>query len=141
MRADKRLLPFLALCLTLAFSAAPERGFGQASTAPQLNYTVRVADAAEHLFHVTIQVTNAASPTTDFSLPAWTPGWYTIMPYAANVMRLQAKDAQGNRLPLRAVDKQTWRVETKGNKSITVEYDYFANNLSVNGADLNERRR
>jgi predicted metalloprotease with PDZ domain len=140
MRADKRLLPFLALCLTLAFSAAPERGFGQASTAPQLNYTVRVADAAEHLFHVTIQVTNAASPTTDFSLPAWTPGWYTIMPYAANVMRLQAKDAQGNRLPLRAVDKQTWRVETKGNKSITVEYDYFANNLSVNGADLNERR-
>jgi predicted metalloprotease with PDZ domain len=140
MRADQRLLSLLALCLTLAFSAAPERGFGQASTAPQLNYTVRVADAAEHLFHVTIQVTNAASPTTDFSLPAWTPGWYTIMPYAANVMRLQAKDAQGNRLPLRAVDKQTWRVETKGNKSITVEYDYFANNLSVNGADLNERR-
>jgi predicted metalloprotease with PDZ domain len=140
MRADKRLLPFLALCLTLALSAAPERGFAQASAAPQLNYTVRVADAAEHLFHVTLQVTNAASPTMDFSLPAWTPGWYTIMPYAANVMRLQAKDAQGNRLPLRAVDKQTWRVETKGNKSITVEYDYFANNLSVNGADLNERR-
>jgi predicted metalloprotease with PDZ domain len=139
MPAARRAFLF-APCLLLALVASPQRSFAQTSSAPQLDYTVRVADAAEHLFHITIRVTNAASPTTDFSLPAWTPGWYTIMPYAANVMRLQAKDAQGNRLPLRAVDKQTWRVETKGSKSITVEYDYLANNLSVNGADLNERR-
>jgi predicted metalloprotease with PDZ domain len=136
----RRRTPLLALCLLLALSALPQDGFAQASSAPQLDYTVRVADASAHLFHITIKVTNAASPTTDFSLPAWTPGWYTIMPYAANVMRLHAKDAQGDRLSLRAVDKQTWRVETKGSKSITVEYDYLANNLSVNGADLNARR-
>ncbi|HYE73934.1 MAG TPA: PDZ domain-containing protein [Blastocatellia bacterium] len=110
------------------------------STAPQLDYTVRVANAAQHLFHITVQVNNVVSPTTDLSLPAWTPGWYTIMPYSANVMRLQAKDSAGNRLRLYAVDKQTWRIETKGNRTITVDYDYLANNLSVNGAELNEQR-
>src|SRR2546427_1646256 len=108
--------------------------------APRLDYVVRVADRPGHLFHIVIQVSNVMSRTLDLSLPAWTPGWYTIMPYAANVQRLQAHDAQGKRLPIQAIDKQTWRFETSGNRSFTVEYDYFANNFSVNGAELSEKR-
>lgn len=126
-------------CFVIALCVTSQAILAQ-SPAPQLDYTVRVANARDHLFHITIQVNNVASPTTDLTLPAWTPGWYTIMPYAANVMRLQAKDAAGNRLVLHAVDKQTWRIETKGNRAITVDYDYLANNLSVNGAELNEQR-
>jgi len=118
---------------SLATPSAPQ-------SAPRLDYTVRVADAPQHLFHLTIQVSNVAGRTLDLSLPAWTPGWYTIRPYAANMMRLHAHNAEGKRLPLRAVDKQTWRIETGGHRTFTVEYDYLANNLSVNGAELNERR-
>lgn len=143
MQLQKRRFLAFALCLIFSLFAASPRSFAafaQSPAAPQLDYTVRVADAAEHLFHITIQVTNAASPTADFSLPAWTPGWYTIMPYAANVMRLEAKDAGGKRLKLWAVDKQTWRVETQGSRTVTLDYDYYANNLSVNGAELNSQR-
>jgi predicted metalloprotease with PDZ domain len=107
--------------------------------APRLEYRLRVADAEKQLFHVTIEVTQVAGQTLEMALPAWTPGWYTIRPYALNVMRLQAH-VGGRRLPLRAIDKQTWAIETGGVSSLTVEYDYFANNLAVNGAELTARR-
>lgn len=110
-----------------------------AQSAPRLDHTISITDAAKHLFHLKTQVTNASGRTLDISLPAWTPGWYTIRPYAANVMRLHAH-ADGKRLPLRAVDKQTYRIETEGNRAFTIEYDYYANNLSVNGAELTEKR-
>jgi predicted metalloprotease with PDZ domain len=54
-------------------------------------------------------------------------------------MKLQAH-ANGKRLPMRAVDKQTWRITTEGKRKLTIEYDYFADNLNVNGAELTEKR-
>src|SRR5262245_12501748 len=93
-----------------------------AQTAPRLDYTVAVADAGRHLFHLKIQISNIPGKTVDISLPAWTPGWYTIQPYAANVIKLQA-NANGKRLPLHAVDKQTYRIESESNRALTVDYD------------------
>jgi len=110
-----------------------------AQTAPRLDHTISIADAAKHLFHFKVQVSNVTGKTMDISLPSWTPGWYTIRPYAANLIRLQA-NANGKRLPMRATDKQSYRIETEGNRSFTIEYDYFANNLAVNGAELTEKR-
>lgn len=134
MKTALRRGPFAAL-LVLALAAA-----ALAQSAPRLDYTMSIADAARHYFHIKIDVTNASGPTLDIALPAWTPGWYTIRPYAANVVKLHAHDGGGNRLPLHAVDKQTYRIETKGLKSFTVEYDYFANNPAVNGAELTPKR-
>lgn len=108
---------------------------GAAQGVPRLDYRMTVADATNHLFHLKIEATNVSGKTLDISLPSWTPGWYTIRPYAANLIRLHAH-VNGRRLPLRAVDKQTYRIETEGNRSLTIEYDYYANNLAVNGAEL-----
>ncbi len=113
--------------------------FVDVEAAPRLDYRMKVADAENHLFHLTIEATGVDRPTLDISLPAWTPGWYTIRPYAANLVRLQAH-VGGRRLPLRAIDKQTYRIETGGARALTIEYDYYANNLAVNGAELTPRR-
>jgi predicted metalloprotease with PDZ domain len=134
MRTVLRRGPFAALLLiALQFAA-----FAQAP--PKLDYTMGITNAAAHLFHIKIAISNVSGGTLDLALPAWTPGWYTIRPYMANVVKLQAHDGQGKRLPLRAVDKQTYRIETTGLKAFTVEYDYFANNPAVNGAELTEKR-
>jgi predicted metalloprotease with PDZ domain len=133
-RFDRALLAlfFIALLGLLSHNVA-----GQSP--PRLDYTISISDAAKHLFHLKIQASNVSTGTLEISLPSWTPGWYTIRPYAANVIRLHAH-ANSKRLTLRAVDKQTWRIETQGNRSLTIEYDYFADNLNVNGADLTEKR-
>jgi predicted metalloprotease with PDZ domain len=110
-----------------------------AQSAPRLDYTIGITDAARHLFRIKIEASNISTSSLDISLPSWTPGWYTIRPYAANVIKLQAH-ANGKRLPMRAVDKQTWRITTEGNRKLTIEYDYFADNLNVNGAELTDKR-
>ncbi|MFN9743462.1 MAG: M61 family metallopeptidase [Acidobacteriota bacterium] len=125
---------YLAVFQTLLFtlSVAAQNG-------PRLDYRMKVADAPNHLYHVTIEATGVTGRTLDLALPSWTPGWYTIRPYASNLVKLQAH-VNGRRLPLRALDKQTYRIETEGARTLTVEYDYYANNLAVNGAELTAQR-
>ena len=124
-------LTLIVLLLTLAS--------GEALGGPRLDYRMAVADAPNHLFHITIDATGLSGKTLDIALPAWTPGWYTIRPYAANLVKLHAH-VGGRRLPLRAIDKQTYRIEIGDNRSLRIEYDYYANNLAVNGAELTSRR-
>jgi predicted metalloprotease with PDZ domain len=135
MKAFRRQRALLALFLVALLASLSHKVVAQSG--PRLDYTIGIADAAKHLFHLKIQATNLKARTLDISLPSWTPGWYTIRPYASNVSKLHAH-INGQRLPMRAIDKQTWRIETAGNRSLTIEYDYFADNLNVNGADLTE---
>ncbi len=111
----------------------------QAQNGPRLDYRMKVADPVNHLYHITIEVTGLKERTLDLALPSWTPGWYTIRPYAANLVKLHAH-VKGERLSLKALDKQTYRIETRGNRELTVEYDYYANNLAVNGSELTSQR-
>ncbi len=124
---------FLFCLVPLSFTRAA------AQAAPRLDYTISVADAPRHIFHLTVKASNLTGDHLDISLPSWTPGWYTIRPYAANVMRLEAKSGE-TRLGIHALDKQTFRIQTEGSRLLTIDYDYYANNLAVNGAELTEKR-
>jgi predicted metalloprotease with PDZ domain len=136
MRTSSRSLAVIRLIVLLSASAL---GQTAPANAPRLDYSIGITDAQRHLFHIKIAVSNSTARTLDISMPAWTPGWYTIKPYSANVIKLQAHD-NGKRLPLRAIDKQTYRIETGGVRAFTIEYDYFANDMSVNGAELTAKR-
>ena len=135
--AFRRYLPFVFVAILSLSGVLDLKVMAQAG--PRLDYRMKVADAQNHLFHLTIEATNVTGKTLDISLPSWTPGWYTIRPYAANLVKLQAQ-GQGRRLQLRAIDKQTYRIETEGCQSLTIDYDYYANNLAVNGAELTPQR-
>ncbi|MCI0337890.1 MAG: hypothetical protein L0226_09955 [Acidobacteria bacterium] len=137
MKASRQRCLIFALFYVTLFTSLSHITLAQ--TAPRLDYTIGISDAARHLFHIKIQASNITRETLDISMPSWTPGWYTIRPYAANVIKLHAH-ASGKRLPMRAIDKQTWRIETEGHRTFTIDYDYFADNLNVNGAELTEKR-
>src|SRR5262247_205416 len=122
---------FITLLFTLSHNS-------RAQAAPRLDYTVGITDAAKHLFHIKIQASNLSDSNLDISLPSWTPGWYTIRPYAANIIKLEAH-GNDRRLSMHAIDKQTWRIITAGNRNLTIDYDYFADNLNVNGAELTDK--
>jgi predicted metalloprotease with PDZ domain len=116
-------------------------GFGSASAqTPQFSaeYTVKVASTADHLFHVTADFKNISQAALDLSLPAWTPGWYTIENYAKNILRFRVTDEAGKALPLSMTRKQTWRVDTSGLKEVKAEFDYDAEIFSLNQAKISE---
>src|SRR4051812_18761959 len=87
----------------------------------RIDYTVKVADLQNQLFHVTADVKNIKEPRLDLSLPTWTPGWYTVENYAKNILRFTITDAKGTRLLFTMPHKQTWRVETQGLDQIKVD--------------------
>jgi predicted metalloprotease with PDZ domain len=124
-------LPLAAVCL-LAFSAA-------ASGTNPVSYELKFERPNTHLLDVTIHADALTGTAVDFAIPDWAPGSYYIENYSANVQRFHAHSAAGQELTWRKTDSQTWRIELAGAKSITVEYQVYANTLQNNIAQYNER--
>jgi predicted metalloprotease with PDZ domain len=127
-----RYLPLLAAVCLLTFSAA-------ASGANPVSYELKFERPNSHLLDVTIHADALSGPSVDFAIPDWAPGSYYIENYAANVQRFRAHSADGQELTWRKTDSQTWRIDLLGAKSVTVEYQVYANTLQNNIAQYNER--
>src|SRR6516162_3861490 len=103
-----------------------------------ISYHLAMPHPASHLFEVTIDVTTPAgdnSQYVDFQMPLWQPGRYSVADFAANVQEF-ASHSQDRRLPWTKVDDQTWRVQKQGNRTVTVSYKVFGNDLSGTYAQL-----
>jgi predicted metalloprotease with PDZ domain len=127
-----RYLPVLAAVYFLIFSAA---AFG----ANPVAYELKFERPNSHLLDVTMHVDALSGSTADVEIPDWAPGSYYIENYAANVQRFRAQSASGQELTWRKTDSQTWRIDLAGAKSVTVEYQVYANTLQNNIAQYNER--
>ncbi|HEV3026397.1 MAG TPA: PDZ domain-containing protein, partial [Planctomycetota bacterium] len=95
----------------------------------QIHYTVSVPDPNSHLLRVRMEVHGLPGDSTDFVMPAWTPGSYKVRDYAKNV-----QDFSAGRKPWRKIDKSRWRVAAGG--EVTVEYDVWAFELSVQSSHV-----
>lgn len=101
-----------------------------------ITYTISMPAPHSHLFHVTITLDGGAAPTLDLVLPAWTPGSYMIREYARHVQGFTAHSADGAALPWRKIDKATWQIERGLATQIVVQYQVYANELTVRTSHL-----
>jgi predicted metalloprotease with PDZ domain len=101
----------------------------QAPAQEPVRYTVRVDDPSPRLYHVQVEAP-AQGDTTYLSLPAWTPGHYKIENYARYVHNFKASDGQR---PLRwdKLDKDTWRIESRGAATVRASFDYPADTVGL----------
>jgi predicted metalloprotease with PDZ domain len=125
------LLLLAAVCL-LTFSAV-------ASGANPVSYELKFERPNSHLLDLTIHADALSGASVDFAIPDWAPGSYYIENYSANVQRFRAHAPSGQELTWRKADSQTWRIDLSGAKSVTVEYQVYANTLQNNIAQYNER--
>jgi predicted metalloprotease with PDZ domain len=91
-----------------------------------------------HLFEVSVALeTPPGTPSAfvDLQMPLWQPGRYSNADFAKNVQEFSAKAGNQN-LPFDRVDSQTWRIQTRGNRSFTAAYKVFGNDLSGTYAQL-----
>lgn len=119
----------LAVMLVLV----PSIGAAQA-----VRYEVSVASAPAHLFHMKAVFPTAGLDTLLASLPAWSPGNYDIQNYARYVRHFAAQDAQGKPLFWDRLDKDTWRIGTRGSDRVTLEFDYLADDIDLSKARLTD---
>ncbi len=124
-----------AVILTIILlSAAPallQAAEEPASSALQLEYHLTLAHPNLHLVTVEITARKVTGDSLEFVMPAWSPGRYAIYDFAKNVQEFEAWGAQGQALPWRSLDKQTWRVETgESGGVVKVRYRVYANDLN-----------
>jgi predicted metalloprotease with PDZ domain len=104
----------------------------------RIAYSLSMTRPATHLFEVTMEVTVPAGTTpatVDLQMPLWQPGRYSVADFAANVQEFSAKS--GNQvLTFRKTDNQTWQVQTQGNRTFSISYKVYGNDLSGTFAQL-----
>jgi predicted metalloprotease with PDZ domain len=110
-----------------------------ASAAPNVAYKVTLAEAGDDSLQIEMKVKDVAGrPALDVAMPAWTPGSYEILNHARQVSEVEALGEDGKPLAVRRIDKQTWRVASAGQASVTVRYYVSCDRLSVDSSWLGE---
>lgn len=100
-----------------------------------IRYTLSIPKPESHLFEVEIDVNDATGEYTDFIMPAWIPGSYKIRDFARFVQEFKAR-ISGKPAVWRKIDKNTWRVFTRGARHVSVGYRVYAFELTVRSSHL-----
>jgi predicted metalloprotease with PDZ domain len=116
-----------------------------ASAAPAgatIRYDISLAHPAQHQFHVATTIPGVKGSVV-VQMPAWN-ALYQIRDFAYRVSDFRATDASRNALPVRRLDKQTWRIEVPagglagGQGEIRIEYASFWDDPGPFGTQLSD---
>ncbi|MEW6733704.1 MAG: hypothetical protein AB1489_20415, partial [Acidobacteriota bacterium] len=132
------------LLVLLWLPEGPAKGHTEvAENAPverfKLSYWLGMSAPNSHLFEIRIRIDNIKTNTVDVAMPAWSPGRYVIYNFTRNVQEFAARSANGNLLTWDKLDKQSWRIDCRGQQTIEVSYKVFANDLSGTFSQLNDQ--
>lgn len=111
-------LVVVALVLTLAVTAFLE-------AAPRVEpavYTVRFPAPADHLASIEATFPTGGQASIEIMLPIWSPGYYKVEDYAAQVRDLTARTTSGRALAVERIPPNRWRIATGGAERIVVSY-------------------
>jgi predicted metalloprotease with PDZ domain len=91
-----------------------------------MHYNISVSDPQSHLLLITYTIPEINEDYIEIQLPAWRPGRYEIQNFAKNIQFIEAISATGQKLSIRKVTKDRWRVGTEGEKEVKIRYAYYA---------------
>ena len=91
-----------------------------------------------HYFEVSIAVTGIVREHLDFVMPVWTPGSYMIREFSRHVRDFAATDGSGEKLAWEKTNKNTWRVYSKEEPRVLVQYRVYAFEVSVRTSFLDD---
>lgn len=114
---------------------------GGAQNTPIL-YRLSIPTPASHRLHVQIREEHPADGNVDFAIPAWTPGYYQILNYQADIEHVCATDDAGHSLTITHPSLRVWTVvmsaQDPAPTRIVLDYDVNAHEAGLGffGASL-----
>ncbi|GJM20959.1 MAG: peptidase M61 [Planctomycetota bacterium] len=137
-----KILPLLAaaicmVALSSPLDAAPLRTVTSQESASVTEYLIRLPDRQAHRVHVRLQVSDLEGDTVNVSMPVWTPGSYLVREYSRHVLDFAASTPDGAPLAASKTAKNTWEVQLNGAHELVVDYQLYANELSVRTNHVN----
>lgn len=105
-----------------------------------MKYIVSYQKPNTHYIDIEYVIEHVNSATLQIQLPAWRPGRYELANFAKNIQKWAAFDNMGNVLFSKKITKDLWGVETKGNSTIHIKYNYFANEINAGSSYLDDKQ-
>jgi predicted metalloprotease with PDZ domain len=102
-----------------------------------VEYRIDLMQRHAHLFAVEARFP-VGGRELDLKLPVWTPGSYLVREFQRHLQDLVCDDGEGHPLPVRKLDKSTWRVDAKKATRIRARYRVYAWDLTVRAAHLDD---
>ena len=100
-----------------------------------LQYKIAISSISQHIFNVELEIDSSQYNTLNLTLPTWIPGSYMVRDFAKNILQISAVNEKGDSLAIAQKDKQSWQINSTGNKTI-VAYRVYAFDLSIRAAFL-----
>lgn len=96
------------------------------ATAMAVNYTIRFDNVKSHYVSVSIDFDANGKDYVDFKVPVWTPGSYKVREFSKGYENVLLDG-----MPTERVDKNTWRLATKGKSKVTMSYEVYCFAISA----------
>ena len=94
-------------------------------------YTVRFPDPAAHTAVVEVSIPATGRPSVEIVMPRWSPGFYRVEDYAAQVKDLSARAGSGE-LPVEHPAANRWTVRADGPVSVRYTLTCEAQSVTTN---------
>lgn len=85
-------------------------------------YTVSFPSPGDHLAEVQVSFPTGGRASVEVMMPVWSPGFYRVEDYAAQVLDLTARGPEGEPLGVQRLPPGRWRIETGGAARFTLSY-------------------
>ena len=105
--------------------------FVDAANNPKIEYTISFIEPQAHYAEVEMRISNIKKKEIEIAMPVWAPGSYLVREFSKNIEGLKVINASGEGVAFRKIKKNTWQIETAGQKEITVKYRVYAFEVSV----------
>jgi predicted metalloprotease with PDZ domain len=132
----RRFLTALCIGLLASVAAAP----AVEAKSPAIRYGISWGAPNDHWLSVEMRISSKGSARLDVRIPYWRPGRYIVQNFARNVVSVSAATASGAPLPIRKVDRNTWRIATGGAREVVVRYRVWANQFDAGASYVGQGR-
>ena len=101
------------------------------SFAQEVKYKLKMPKPQNHYFNVEMNLIDFPEKEINVKMPIWAPGSYLAREFAKNVNLVKAYDSKGKELPIKKINKNTWRIQKGKSKNVTVKYEVYSFELTV----------
>lgn len=102
-----------------------------AQTPVQFHYHVSMAQASSQRFRVTLDATGIQETMIDMKMPAWMPGYYQLINYAAALDSFTVTDGNNQPVPWAQTAASCWRIVHKAGAPLRITYSIKASKAFV----------
>ena len=105
--------------------------FSSVSLAASIKYRLSTPKPQDHYFQVEMELDGFKEKELLVKMPVWAPGSYLVREFAKNLNQVLATNENGSPLLTEKIDKNTWKISKGKAKTVKVNYEVYAFELSV----------